>query len=61
MTVKEKMIQKICGASLIAASHFPIWWGNDGTIAMIFVPIGLYLMLTRKKWLVSINDFMMED
>lgn len=57
MTTKEKIVQKLYGLFFIIASIFPIWLENNGTVALLFVPFGLYLIFTKKKWLVSMNDF----
>lgn len=61
MTVKEKMIQKLSGASLIFISHMATWIENDATIAIILVPLGLYLIFTRKKIMLSRDDYFLED
>lgn len=41
--------QKIAGIFLVLASIPVICFENDGTVAALFIPLGLYLILTKKK------------
>lgn len=46
--MKEKIIQKIMGIFCILAGIIMIYAENDITIAVVSVPLGLYLLFTRK-------------
>lgn len=41
--------QKIAGIFLALASIPVIHFENDATVAALFIPLGLYLIFTRKK------------
>lgn len=41
--------QKIAGIFLALASIPVIYFENDATVAALFIPLGLYLIFTRKK------------
>ena len=47
--------QKICGAFLCIAGLVPIFLENDGTAALIFIPMGLYTILYKKPDLFFFN------
>ena len=49
MTIKEKIMQKFAGIFFIVMSILAIWLEKDATIAVIFVPLGLYLIFTKKQ------------
>lgn len=49
MTIKDKILQIISGIFFILASILLIWLENDATVAILFVPLGLYLMFTKEQ------------
>ena len=49
MTIKEKIMQKFAGIFFIAVSIITFILEKDLTIAILFVPLGLWMMFTRKK------------
>ena len=42
------MLQKLIGLVVVLASLVPIWLDSDGTAALLLVPIGLYMLFTKK-------------
>lgn len=49
MTIKEKIIQKLSGIIFIAISVIVTCFDNDATIAMIFVPLGIWMLFSKKR------------
>lgn len=45
----EKFLQKISGLFLILFSLLVAWLDNDAGAAVLFVPLGLYLIFTQKQ------------
>lgn len=50
--MRKKMIkQKLCGIACIGITVFSGVLFHDVTIGGLFVPLGLYLIVTRDYWL----------
>lgn len=47
--LKYYIMQKLMGVVLILCSIIPILIENDGTVAVLFIPLGLYLIFTKEK------------
>lgn len=51
--LKYYIMQKLMGITLILVSLIPISIEKDGTLALLFVPMGLYLIFTKDKAIIK--------
>ena len=49
MNIKEKIMQKLSGLFLIAMSIVSIPMENDATLAFILIPLGLWMLFSKKQ------------
>lgn len=51
--LKYYIMQKLMGVALILVSLIPILIENDGTLALLFIPMGLYFIFTKEKAIIK--------
>lgn len=49
--MRNQSKQKLYGAALAALSILVAFWTGDATLAVLFIPLGLYLVFTKEYWL----------
>lgn len=45
------LIQKLIGVFAVLFSILAMVLVKDGTVALLFIPLGLYLIFTRRLWI----------
>ncbi len=50
-TMNSLAYQKFAGLVAIGMGIFSTWFLKDGTAALLFIPMGLHMVLTRKNYM----------